>query len=186
MGAFALIAEPAWADPPSWAPAHGYRGKHKKKKSKYYDSGYVMPRAPTASTQTIKCNRELVGGLLGGGAGALIGSRFGKGTGRLVATAAGTVVGFLVGGSIGRQMDSEDQSCVANVLESAPTGQTVAWQNPDNGRRYEVTPIETRTDRNNRYCREYTARTIVDGRSETVHGTACRQPDGAWQIVDGG
>ena len=33
-------------------------------------------------------------------------------------------------------------------------------------------------------CREYRSAGMVGGRSEWVYGTACRQADGSWQIVD--
>lgn len=33
------------------------------------------------------------------------------------------------------------------------------------------------------YCREYTRTIAVGGRFESGYGTACRQPDGSWQIT---
>lgn len=35
-----------------------------------------------------------------------------------------------------------------------------------------------------RYCREYTRTVWIDGRAQSAYGTACLQPDGAWQIVN--
>ncbi|MCB9978734.1 MAG: hypothetical protein H6862_03900 [Rhodospirillales bacterium] len=35
-----------------------------------------------------------------------------------------------------------------------------------------------------RYCREYTRTVWIDGRARSAYGTACLQPDGAWQIVN--
>jgi hypothetical protein len=35
------------------------------------------------------------------------------------------------------------------------------------------------------YCREYTKTVYIDGRPREAYGTACRAPDGAWQIADG-
>ena len=34
-----------------------------------------------------------------------------------------------------------------------------------------------------RYCREYTQVFEIGGEREEGYGTACRQPDGTWQIV---
>lgn len=31
-------------------------------------------------------------------------------------------------------------------------------------------------------CREYTKDVTIAGRTETIYGTACRQPDGSWDI----
>ncbi len=169
---------PAVADPPPWAPAHGYRAKHKPRR--------VAP--PVALTlprlQLGTCNRELIAGAVGGAAGGLLGSRIGKGSGRLAATAAGAILGMLIGGSIGRSMDRVDQTCVGRVLESARNGQTVAWRNPDSGTRYEVTPVATRMAAANSPCREYTTRATIGDRVQTIRGTACRQPDGAWKTVN--
>jgi hypothetical protein len=37
---------------------------------------------------------------------------------------------------------------------------------------------------NTSYCREYTSTTVIDGVSRVTHGTACRQADGSWRIVN--
>lgn len=194
-----FTASPAYADPPPWAPAHGYRAKkrHKKYKRKHrrgrrgdyeerrsYDAPAIVVAPVVASPHVdlSNCNRQLIGSVVGGATGALIGSRIGKGSGKTMAIATGTIIGLLVGGSIGRTMDSVDQSCVGNVLEQAETGQTVAWKNPD-GEQYQVTPQKTYQSGEGRYCREYTTTVTVGGKAESAYGTACRQPDGTWQIV---
>jgi len=33
-------------------------------------------------------------------------------------------------------------------------------------------------------CREYQTQTMIDGRPQPSHGTACLQPDGTWRIVN--
>jgi surface antigen len=33
-------------------------------------------------------------------------------------------------------------------------------------------------------CREYSLDAEIGGKTEQVYGTACRQPDGSWRIVD--
>jgi surface antigen len=33
-------------------------------------------------------------------------------------------------------------------------------------------------------CREFTQRIVVDGEEVAAYGTACRQPDGSWKIVN--
>lgn len=38
-------------------------------------------------------------------------------------------------------------------------------------------------DQLGRYCREYQANTVVNGRAQASYGTACRMPDGQWRIV---
>lgn len=33
------------------------------------------------------------------------------------------------------------------------------------------------------YCREFTGTVVIDGQEQSLFGTACRQPDGHWRIV---
>jgi surface antigen len=47
-----------------------------------------------------------------------------------------------------------------------------------------VTPTQTFQTQDGRYCREYTADARIGGRVQQTYGTACRQPDGSWQIVN--
>lgn len=158
--------------PPPWAPAHGYRRKQ--------GHGHHYTSLPV-NLRTGHCNREVVGQVLGGATGAVVGSQIGDGTGRLIAVAAGTLVGAVIGGEIGRYMDSADHLCMDQALEHAPDGTRIRWN--DDNRRYTVTPQKTRQYDNGRYCREYHMEAEVGGRTEQVYGRACRQPDGAWQIV---
>lgn len=176
-------AAPAYADPPPWAPAHGYRAKKGPKQQPAVVAVPVVPAVGLPRFELSNCNRELVGGLMGAAAGGLVGSQIGKGDGRLAATAGGAVLGLLLGGSIGRSMDQVDQTCVGRALEQAPTGTPVAWRNPDNGRQYQVTPVRTFPTSDGRFCREYTTEVVIGGGIESAHGTACRQPDGTWQKV---
>ncbi|RDD62166.1 glycine zipper 2TM domain-containing protein [Ferruginivarius sediminum] len=179
----------AQAEPPPWAPAHGYRAKHGHKHKhkgrrggdRYYDDRTQVDR--TFGILDGNCNRELLGQVLGGAAGAAVGSQVGSGSGTTAAIVGGAIIGALIGGQIGRQMDQVDQNCVGQVLEHAETGQTVNWQNPDDGGQYSVTPRETYQRGDGRYCREYTAKARVGGDSQTVYGTACRQPDGSWELI---
>ena len=196
FSALVLFSTPVFADPPHWAPAHGHKGKHKKGKyrkhkrkhsrDRHYRESYRAAQAAIELPRITldNCNRQLIGGAIGGAAGGYIGSRIGKGDGKLAATALGAIIGALVGGNIGRAMDEIDQTCVGRVLETARTGQTVAWRNPDTGNKYEVTPVATNTRDLNRYCRDYTARSTINGRTETVRGVTCRQSDGTWKTIN--
>jgi surface antigen len=145
-----------------------------------------LPRAipePTGRRSLMTCNRDLIGGVLGGAAGGLLGSQIGKGTGNTIATIGGVVIGALVGGTIGGQMDAADFACVGQALEYAPSSRAVTWNNPDQGAAYQVTPMRT-FQVQGRQCREYQTVATIAGRTQQVHGTACRQPDGSWQITN--
>jgi surface antigen len=159
--------------PPPWAPAHGYRARH------------GTPAAALPLDIDIgRCNREVIGQILGGAAGAAAGSQIGDGRGRIVAIVGGTIAGVLLGGEIGRAMDRTDQLCVDQALEQAPDGQVIAWTDPDRGVRYAVTPQDTWQTDAGRYCREYTAQGSVGGGAVQTFGTACRQPDGSWRLMN--
>jgi surface antigen len=119
-----------------------------------------------------------VGGVLGG----LLGAQVGGGTGQLAATAAGALIGAYLGGNVGRTMDQVDRSKTYRTLEGNPTGETSTWKNPDSGNSYEVTPTRT-YEESGRPCRNYTTEAWIEGRRETVRGTACREPDGSWRAV---
>jgi len=126
--------------------------------------------------------RELIGTLVGGALGGVMGSTIGKGSGRTAAIVGGTVLGVLVGNNVGRSMDALDRSYVDHALETVPNRDSLAWQNPDTRAAYEVTPLATYQD-SGRYCREYTATATIAGDRQQIYGTACRQPDGSWEVV---
>jgi len=125
--------------------------------------------------------KEGAGAAIGGALGGIGGAQIGEGTGRTAAIIAGTLAGALVGGAIGKTMDQSDVRRTQYTLESTPTGQTAAWTNPDTGSQYQVTPMRTYQSTTGSACREYSTVAIVDGRKETLYGTACRQPDGSWK-----
>ncbi len=131
------------------------------------------------------CNptKQDIGTLVGAGSGAFIGSQIGSGTGQLAAVAIGALLGGYIGGSIGQDMDELDQYKTQQVLETSPTGSTVAWNNPDTNIDYSVTPTRTYESASGP-CRDYTTEAVIEGRAEIVHGTACRGSDGSWRATN--
>jgi surface antigen len=131
--------------------------------------------------------KEGVGTVIGAAGGAWAGSSIGKGTGRIVATAAGTLLGGLIGNQIGRSLDRVDQMHVEQTaqqaLERYPDGQSASWQNPNTGHSGYTVPTATYQTPQGQYCREYQTAVVVDGQTQSAHGTACRQPDGSWQLA---
>lgn len=166
----------AYADPPPWAPAHGWRAKNKHKGKQVY---YVP--APF-DIDLGRCNRDVLGAVLGGVAGGVIGAGVAKGDNRTAAIVGGSIIGAIIGGLVGRSMDRVDQNCVGQALEHAQDGQEVRWRNP-NGYEYEVVPRRTYTNGAGQYCREYTSTAVISGRAERIYGTACRTEDGSWRLV---
>jgi surface antigen len=62
-----------------------------------------------------------------------------------------------------------------------PLGESIEWQ--DNGAYGSVTAIRDGNDGGGRYCREFQHQIMVGNRPQSGYGVACRQPDGAWEIV---
>ncbi len=132
--------------------------------------------------------KQTFGTLLGAGAGALIGSQIGSGTGQLAAVAVGTLAGAYVGSEVGKSLDRADRAAMQQTtqssLETAPSGTTTEWRNPDSGNSGTITPQPAYETTSGQYCREYQQTIVVGGKTEDAYGTACRQPDGTWKIVN--
>lgn len=134
-----------------------------------------------------KGQKEAGGTLLGAGLGALAGSQIGSGRGQLAAVAIGALAGAFVGNQVGKSLDNADKIAMERstqrALETAPSGQTVAWRNPDSGNSGTITPQPAVQTNAGEFCREYQQTITVAGQAEQAYGTACRQPDGSWKIV---
>jgi len=113
--AVALPAAPAMADPPPWAPAHGYRDKHDKR---HYSRGdrYYEPRKMRRGDRYwrgndgryyCKRNDGTTGLIIGAAGGALLGRELDGGRDRTT----GTVLGAAAGALIGRAIDRGDARC---------------------------------------------------------------------------
>ncbi len=134
----------------------------------------------------VACNgqmpsKQAMGAGLGGVLGGIAGNQIGGGKGNTIATIAGTLLGAAVGSAIGSSMDQTDLYRTQTALNNTPTGQTVAWTNPDTQNQYQVTPTRTYKSSRGQDCRDYTTVGIIDGQREVIKGTACRQADGSWK-----
>src|SRR5579864_5846355 len=125
-----------------------------------------------------------IGTMSGGVVGGLLGSQFGQGGGKILAVGAGALAGALIGGAIGKNMDETDKLKMNQALEGNSVGQPAYWQNQKTGTNYTVVPTKNVTVDGNQYCREYRSTANVAGKKQQVYGTACRQPDGSWQVVN--
>jgi surface antigen len=131
--------------------------------------------------------KETGGTVVGGVGGAIIGSQVGGGTGQLVGVAIGTLAGALIGQEVGRSLDKADRVAMENsthqALEYNQSHHSSTWRNPDNGHSGTTTPTRTYKEPDGRYCREYTQTVLIEGEQHKAYGTACRRPDGNWEIV---
>jgi surface antigen len=135
---------------------------------------------PLVACQT----KQQTGAVMGGVMGGVLGSTVGRGEGRTLAIVAGTLLGAYVGSEMGRYMDESDARKAENAMEYNRDNQTSRWRNPNTGADVETTPTHTYRAENGEYCREYQTQVIVNGKKEKAYGTACRQPDGSWKMVN--
>ena len=130
--------------------------------------------------------KQDTGTVVGAVAGGIIGNQVGRGGGRVAATIVGAAIGGIVGSEIGRALDKQDrilaQQAELAALERGPSGQPTPWRNPDNGHYGQVIP-QAPYQRGSLNCRDYMHTVYIDGRPQTMRGTACRNPDGTWQNV---
>ena len=149
----------------------------------------VLLSITAAACQTNGWGDKQTGGmLLGAGLGGLLGSQVGSGEGQLAATALGVLLGAWVGNEMGASLDRADEIYARRAAERAfeynRTGDGVSWSNPDSGHYGTVTPRRTYSNAVGEFCREYQQEVVVGGKRVHAYGTACRNPDGSWRIVN--
>jgi len=164
-------AGPAFADPPSHAPAHGYYKKDKQAKHHRGKSGAVY--VSDYGIASGRCNRDEIGAVIGGVTGAVIGGQVAGRDDRVVGMVVGGVLGAVVGHAIGDSMDDRDRACMGHALELGRPGVPVEWQH--DGRRYHFTPRGDARDG----CRHATLE--VDGRTPR-DVLACPSGRGEWSF----
>jgi surface antigen len=127
--------------------------------------------------------KAVLGSLLGAGAGAGIAALAGGNPAVIIGSA---LAGGLLGGYIGNRLDARDKQMAAEAAQRAfdsnPTGQASVWNNPDSGHYGSITPTKTYQLATGQYCRMYTQTINIGNEPQQTYGTACRQPDGTWQI----
>ena len=170
-----------------------HRNKHWDDDSYYYNNNtYIIntppvryvPTVPVVSsgyrTVEVSCDRSpnVAATIIGGVGGGVLGNQFGKGRGRTAATIGGT----LIGGLLGNSLTQNDRYCTTQVFEYAQPNTQVVWNG--GGNNYSFQPSEPYQMNDGRYCREYQANATVGGRRQQTYGTACRQPDGDWEIIN--
>jgi hypothetical protein len=64
---------------------------------------------------------------------------------------------------------------------TAPIGERIIWQ--EGGASGAVIATREGTSTSGRYCREFQQEVAIGGRTERAYGTACRNPDGSWEVI---
>ncbi len=97
------------------------------------------------------------------------------------------MLGAFAGRELGKSLDKADVAAAQqaqNKAHAAPIGQQISWSNPESGHSGTVTPTRAGTDSAGNQCREYQSTVTIGGKTEQAYGTACRQPDGSWKVVN--
>ena len=105
----ALPALPAAADPPPWAPAHGYREHQYERQQQAYYQNDNSARYWRVQDGRYYCRRSngTTGLIVGAGAGALLGNAITSHRDRT----AGTLVGGALGALLGREVERGQARC---------------------------------------------------------------------------
>jgi len=175
----AVISAPlALADPPPYAPAHGWRAKH----DPYYVGYTGRHWNDDYGIRQGRCDRDRVGTVLGAVVGGAVGSRVGEDN-RLIAILAGAAIGAIIGHEIGENMDDNDRACIGHSLELLGDGRQVRWDGARAGIYYTLTP-SGRFDRDDHACRRFTLVQYMGRHKITKRGSACRYGEGDWRMVE--
>ena len=133
------------------------------------------------------CTEREKGTLLGATVGGIMGSVVGKGQGHALAVGLGAMSGMMFGQHIGDQLDKAQAMKVEEQLSSSLEynydGQPSWWEDPNTTVGASAVPLSTFQTAQGQYCREFQQEIVIDGIAERAYGTACRQPDGSWEII---
>lgn len=132
-------------------------------------------------------SNDQMGAAIGGVAGGLLGSQFGEGGGKIAASVAGALLGAWAGSKVAQSMSAQDRgyyNSAATRASTAPVGQEITWYNPNSGTEGTIVPVREGRSSDGYACREYQQTVTIGGKTERAYGTACKQPDGSWKIIN--
>tara|TARA_Y100000310_G_C20094557_1_gene539863 strand:+ start:41 stop:514 length:474 start_codon:yes stop_codon:yes gene_type:complete len=133
-------------------------------------------------------NNAQQGQLLGVGLGTIAAHNLSKGhKDRGLALVVGALAGGIIGQQVGAHLDARDKQMyghtMQHTLERSPDNFRGSWSNPNSGHSGSVIPTHTYKTTNGQYCREFQTSVVVGGETQRGYGTACRQYDGSWKII---
>jgi hypothetical protein len=81
------------------------------------------------------------------------------------------------------EVQQRDLEAAQVAATTAPIGEPIIWQ--EGNAKGQVVATREGTSVSGRYCREFQQQVSIGGRTEQAYGTACRNPDGSWEVVSG-
>ena len=178
LAALTGLPEAVLADPPSWAPAHGWRRKQGEQYVGYAGTRWDRDYGIIAG----RCDRQAVGAVAGAVLGGAIGAQVGRGDNRAVATVLGAVIGSVIGARVAADLDEADRACMGHALELGANNATVNWTNPATRVNYVLTPLGG-YKQDGRVCREFSLRATAGREQDSGRAFACQMRDGTWQMA---
>lgn len=138
----------------------------------------------TISREDKLAQGAIAGAIVGGALGYEV---FGSGSGQLLGLAIGAAAGSGAGYVLADRLTQLDlrsmNKSTYEGLTAKPTGETVAWSNPDTGNSGEITPLRTFLSNDGKLCRDYRRTVNVAGEVQHTTHTACRNGHGDWLHV---
>ncbi len=122
-------------------------------------------------------------GGLPGTADARLTRSIGAGSGEPVAGIVGGGLVASAGAELSRRERLEAVNAEYRALESAPAGEPVAWRDEKTGHGGTVTAAQPYRV-GSQDCRPYSHVVNAGGSARSVRGTACRNPDGSWTLLN--
>ncbi len=154
----------------------------------YPPAAEYRPAGGPCGAYVYRNDREVLGALIGGIGGAALGYQIGSGNGRALSVFAGSVLGTVVGAHIGRDLDEAQRLRLSTTtqyaLENQRSGTLTVWDDSGADVCGVVVPRPAFKNERDQYCREFQQTIVVGGKKQEAYGTACRQPDGQWKIVN--
>lgn len=121
---------------------------------------------------------------LGGGPGPVV---VPGGGGKVASTTIAAMGGGLVGGSIGAGLSQREKRSALEAeykaLEYTASGQPVSWKGDQAGHYGEVVAAQPYRV-GSQDCRQYAQTVYAGGSGATARGTACRNADGSWSLLN--
>jgi len=179
-----FISTSVYSEPPPWAPAHGYRNKHKSKSKHHHHRGHDYYHDDVAEDIGIfdgVCKYEKIATIIGGAAGAVIGSKAVDKEDRVAGILIGTIAGVIVGRTIGKVIDERDKNCAGHALAYLDDGESLRWENPNTHARHKITTLSSYVQ-NGYECKQFITKTIFsNGHKTSYENDACLDDDGVWR-----
>ena len=153
-----------------------------KKYQKFLAIGLISMSLLGCANMTREESGNVIGALLGG---ALAYELAGDSSNKEIWVATGIIGGAIAGGHYAVLTEPSQRMNATNMhttLESIPDNAQTKWINPNTNESGTMTVVRTNNN-NGTPCREFTQTIYVGGEAVQGYGTACRQADGSWKII---